>query len=245
MASLQFSQLIQRTRELVNIFGNTNLMFRDGLPADAGSTNLVPIGAAVNDIIQLCASFGCNVGDKTLTAVATTQSYPLTLDVLTVISAKYPLELTETTRQAKRSKGTGALTRTGTPSEYFLEGNNICLVPIPDAACILANGTGLIVHCTLSIAPLVAGTDPVLYIPETMQWLIPYASAFIIANIDADNPAQVKRLDLLGMYGQRLLDFMFDRYATPGMTPIKLVDIRSSSPLDSIIGNRTQQQQKG
>lgn len=190
MASLTGDQLVLRTRELLQVFGDADA-YRDGFDDDA-DTDPTSILAGVNEFLSLLQPTGVRVGETTIATVISQRAYALALTVGEIYSLAYgnnPLR-PSTIRAWDDRHPNWRNEASGTPEEYAREGNRILLRPKPSAV-----GT-LTIESTLPIPEITEHTGAggeVEYVPESHQRFIPYGGAVILAHIDAENKAHLLR----------------------------------------------------
>jgi len=190
MANIDATTLVRLTRDLVQIFGTTQIQYYDGFsaPSDATQTSIL---ARINEFKSMLTKCRVYVSDYT-TNFTVGNRYatldPSIYEILTLFTNGY--DLLQTTRNSLSSRDWKWQTRTGDDATaYFREGNRIGLDKLP-----LTNHSGMITG-SREIPDLVNGADTFSILPESFQRRMPYGGAILLATVDSTNSAQVRRIE--------------------------------------------------
>jgi hypothetical protein len=191
-------QALTRIRELAQMFTTTHEDFRDGFTADAAETEKTPILPSLNEYLAELGWLKYRYKNNTIPLVADDKDYDIWAQAWTDF---YEIEwvywngepLKRTNREALEATSSGWQSlAAGIPQEYFIEGNEVVVVPKPSAAAIVTDST-LDCRCVSTHPILDDAADEILYIPHALQLLLPYGATANLLNIEVDNPDHQKR----------------------------------------------------
>lgn len=203
MAQPTCAQLLKSQRDLVQIFGTTEVQYGDGYISVTNETSLLQ---RLNEFLSMLARCRVKQSEAVINAAPASRFITLPDNVYEVLSVySGGRRLRQTTRDALDARrGTWYLDEGNDPLAWFRSGaKQIALDKIP------VNSFPTLIAYSSSLTKLAAPTDVLTELPEDFAWLTPYGGALITAVVDSDNESQVRRAE---MYRNIVHDMMSDLF---------------------------------
>jgi hypothetical protein len=195
MSNITFGYVVNRVRELTDIFSDQEVKYRDGFAADAITTGLTPILPSVLE--YLASKAWCKYGFENFTYTSSAGVYDIDIDAQSWVGF-YDIEevsiagvpLLSTTRESLSNRSINWRAQSnGTPTEYFREGSRL-VFNRPFTAGIVVT-----VRSSASQPVITTSADKVKYMPDAMALRVPFGAAANMVTVDAENPVHVNRIE--------------------------------------------------